>query len=140
MTGDEMKRLVRRFYERAVAGDLGCLEEILASDYVDHNVTTSVKGPGVARERILGVRGAFPDLMLQVTDQIAEGDRVVSVVVARGTHTGEWRGIPPTGRTIDMKGINIDRIAGGRIVEHWGHADLLGILVQLGVDPLGERG
>ena len=56
-----------------------------------------------------------------------------------GTHLGEWMGIKPTGREVRLKGINIDRVEGGRIAEHWGEADTIGMLVQMGVDPFAGR-
>jgi predicted ester cyclase len=70
---------------------------------------------------------------------IAEGDLVVTRVTARGTHTGVWQGIEPTGSDIQLHGINIDRIEAGLIAEHWGEADTVGMLYQMGVDPFVGR-
>jgi predicted ester cyclase len=78
---------------------------------------------------------AFPDLHFTIEDQIAEGDKVVNRVTARGTHLGDFRGIPPTGKQVTVAGITIDRIAGGKLVESWTSWDFLGILQQLGVVP-----
>jgi predicted ester cyclase len=74
-------------------------------------------------------------LTLEIQDILTEGDKVVTRVVGQGTHRGEWMGIVPTGAMVRLKGINIDRIADSRIVEHWGEADTVGMLVQMGVDP-----
>ena len=66
---------------------------------------------------------------------IAEGEWVAARVSARGTHLGGWMGIKATGKVVKLRGINLDRIVGGRIVEHWGEADTVGMLMQMGVDP-----
>ncbi len=66
---------------------------------------------------------------------MADGDKVVARVTSRGTHRGAFRGIPPTGKPITVRGINIFRIANGKMVEHWGLTDRLDALQQLGVVP-----
>jgi predicted ester cyclase len=68
---------------------------------------------------------------------IAEDDLVVTRVAARGTHTGVWQEIKPTGTEIRLYGINIDRLEAGLIAEHWGEADTVGMLQQMGVNPFG---
>ena len=86
-----------------------------------------------------GLRATFPDFRLRVEQLIAEGDVVATRVSASGTHTGMWQDIEPTGRLIELRGINIDPIEAGLIVEHWGEADTIGMLWQMGVDPFGAR-
>jgi predicted ester cyclase len=84
---------------------------------------------------------AFPDLHLTIEDLIAEGDKVVDRQTARGTHQGTFMGIPPTGKQITVTAMNISRIVGGKIVEHWVELDTLGMLQQLGVVPMpGQAG
>jgi len=78
-------------------------------------------------------RRAFPDVNLTLEDQIGEGDKVVTRVILRGTHQGEYYGIAATGKQVTWTGIAIDRIIGGKVVEMWHEADELGILQQLGV-------
>ena len=80
----------------------------------------------------------FPDLHITVDDVIAEGDKVVKRWTARCTHTGEWMGIPATGSKLVVKGIEIFRIADGKIEEVWAEMDVLGMLRQLGVIPPAE--
>jgi predicted ester cyclase len=75
------------------------------------------------KETFSEARESFPDLSITVEDVMAEGDRVVALVVMRGTHRGEFQGIAPTGKRVDVKAIDMFRISGGKIVEHWGHAD-----------------
>jgi steroid delta-isomerase-like uncharacterized protein len=84
------------------------------------------------------LRQAFPDLQITVEDQIAEGDKVATRWRGRGTHQGDFLGIPSTGRPMEIAGITIFRLADGKIVESWGNPDNLGMLVQLGVISLPE--
>ena len=79
---------------------------------------------------------AFPDLHLTVEDMIAEGDKVVTRFTSRGTQTGAFMGIPPTGKQVTVSSIVIARIADGKIVEEWGLDDQMGMLQQLGVIPV----
>ena len=82
---------------------------------------------------------AFPDLYITIDDLIAEGDKVTKVWTAHSTHRGEFMGIPATGKRITVKGIEVFRIADGKIVELWASMDNLGMLQQLGVIPaMGE--
>jgi predicted ester cyclase len=80
-------------------------------------------------------RRAFPDARSAVEDQVAEDDKVVTRWRARGTRQGELGQIPPTGKSFEMDGVTIERIAGGKIVEVWVARDELGLLSQLGVRP-----
>ncbi len=82
-----------------------------------------------------GLRAAFPDIHFTIEDQIAAADRVVTRWSARATHSGEFQGIPPTGNAVVVTGIDIDRIADGKVVECWPVVDELGLLHQLGVAP-----
>jgi steroid delta-isomerase-like uncharacterized protein len=75
---------------------------------------------------------SFPDLTITVEDLIAQGDKVVARLTARGTHLGTFRSIPPTGQVVQWTGIRIFRIADDKIVEHWANWDDLSLLRQLG--------
>ena len=70
---------------------------------------------------------------------MAEGEWVAVRVTAEGTHTGEWMGIPATGKKIYLKGINLDRVVDGLIVEHYGEADTVAMLMQMGLDPFRQE-
>lgn len=78
---------------------------------------------------------AFPDLHITTNDLIAEGDKVIKVWTVNCTHRGELMGIPPTGNKLVVKGIEVFRIAGGKIAELWASMDTLGMMQQLGVIP-----
>jgi len=84
------------------------------------------------------IRTTFPDFVLATHEVVAEHDWVAVRVTAVGTHLGQWLGIKPSGKRIQLRGINLDRVHSGRIVEHWGEADTVGMLVQMGVDPFGQ--
>lgn len=83
---------------------------------------------------------AFPDLDRQIEDMVAEGDRVVVRWTAKGTHLGDFNGIPPTGNFATSSGITIFRVAEGRIVEEWSESDTLGLLQQVGAIPAPSNG
>ena len=84
------------------------------------------------RCRVAAFRAAFPDFQIHVEQTIREGDMVVSYWTATGTHEGEWLGIPATGKKVEYPGVNIFRIACGKIVESWGVANHLGLIQQIG--------
>ena len=136
MAIDGNKDLVRRLYAEVVsAGGTARAGEFVSEDYLDHNAEGAGRGPGVLRAHVEAVRRTFPDFRLRIEDVVAEGDRVVTRVTARGTHRGRWMSIEPTGALVELKGINIDRVVGGKVIEHWGEADTIGILRQMGHDP-----
>jgi steroid delta-isomerase-like uncharacterized protein len=80
-------------------------------------------------------RAAFPDQWWHIEDLIATEDKVVARTTMTATHTGDFFGIPPTGKSVSLAGVHILRIADGRIAEHWGSNDDLGLMRQLGVIP-----
>jgi steroid delta-isomerase-like uncharacterized protein len=87
------------------------------------------------------LRAAFPDGRVTIEDMIAEGDKVVTRYNSRGTHKGDFMGIPATGKKVAVTGIVISRIAKGKIAEEWEEFDALGFMVQLGaIPPIEEAG
>jgi len=140
MSTEENKAIARRAYEtfnQAVsAGNWTALDEVIAADVVDHYPSPG-QGPGLAgvKQVFEAFRTAFPDLHFSVEDMITEGDKVASRITLYGTHTGDFQGIPPTGKHVTQTGIDILRLAGGKVVERWGEFDNLGLLQQLGLLP-----
>ena len=104
-----------------------------ASDLIIHASSQDIRGREGVKQYVAALRAGFPDLRFTIEDQIAEGDMVVTRWTARGTHAGEFQGIPATGREIRMTGTDIDRIAGGKVAECWAHMDELGLMRQFGV-------
>jgi steroid delta-isomerase-like uncharacterized protein len=140
MSAEHNKALVRRCFDELNKANLKVLDEVCAPDYIAHFPGTP--GP-MDREAIKPVWGAFfaafPDLQHSIEDLFAEGDKVALRMVIRGTHRGDFQGIPPTGKTITLASINIMRCAGGKIVEQRVEYDALGMLQQLGVIPAPEQ-
>lgn len=136
MSTEVNKALVRRYYEEVVnGGNAALVDELFALDYVNHVAGSpeDLHGPEGERQFDALYRQAFPDAHLTIEDMVAEGDRVVSRLGYRGTHTGPFLGIPATGRSFMTYGIQKVRIADGKIVEAWTTPDNLGLLQQLGV-------
>jgi predicted ester cyclase len=134
MSLEENKALVRRYYEEVVnTGAVDRLADFLSPDYAEvHDNVRYPIGLEGAEEHVRGVRRTYPDLHLTVEQQIAEAEWVATRVTMRGTHQGEWLGIRPTGKQVEMTAVNLDRVVNGRIVEHGGAANLLGPLLAIG--------
>ena len=137
MSVEENKAIVRRVVDAFNRGDWAVVDELFAADYVDHDRARGDLPPGPAgvKQAWGMLRAAFPDLHATIEDLVAEGDRVAVRGVIRGTHRGELMGIPATGRQVAMPLIDVNRIAGGRLVERWAEADMLGLLQHLGIVP-----
>lgn len=143
MSLEDNKAVVRRFYEEFVStGRVDGLEEVIAPDYTEvMDGQRHAVGLEGAKAHVLGVRQTYPDLKIVIERQIAEGDWVVSCIVARGRHEGRWLDIEPTHKTVSFTGVNVDRVVGGRIVEHGGAANLLFPLLELGaIRMVGPKG
>ena len=141
MSPEENKAIVRRWFAETDKGNLAIVEELCAPDYVDHNppLPGMPAGNQGVRQANVALREAFPDTVHVIQDQIAEGDKVVTRLLGRGTFRGAILGIPPNGKVIEIAGISVHRLVGGKLVEHWAQADLLGFLQQLGaLPPLGQ--
>ena len=134
---EENKALVRRWFAEVDKGNPTIEDELLPPDYIDHDPPLPGMAPGregVKQANAL-LRAAFPDTVHTIEDQVAEGDKVVTRLRGRGTFTGECLGIPPNGKVVTIQGIAIHRIAGGKLVEHWGVADKLSFLQQMDAIP-----
>jgi steroid delta-isomerase-like uncharacterized protein len=127
------KELLEAFYAQFWnAGNVDAVEALVADDYIDHQPVPGLPGgkEGLARLITLWHTG-FPDMSETVEDLIAEDDKVVGRFTFRGTHTGEFMGIAPTGRRVSMTGIDIVRVRDGRIAEFWYAEQLHDLLRQL---------
>ncbi len=142
MSTEANKALVRRLLAAGQAGDLAVLDAIIDADVIDHAAFPG-QPPGLegVKEGFAVFRAAFPDLQITVEDMIAAADTVVSRITISGTQHGTFFGIPPTGRRVSISGIHIHQIDGGKVSEHWGCNDDLGMLQQLGAIPApGQAG
>jgi len=129
----------RRAYDLINAGDIDGFGDLMAEGFVEHE-----EMPGLAptKEGVLEMfrmyRVAFPDLQMQAEAILVSGDKTVTRVRATGTHRGELMGMPPTGKSVDVKMIDIMQFDGaGMVCEHWGVMDMFSMMQQLGAIPEG---
>ncbi|WP_227353798.1 ester cyclase [Haladaptatus salinisoli] len=138
MTLEENKELVRRDTEE-VWGDenVELIDEIYDEDFVLHDPSSpdETGGRDEYKEYVETYRTAFPDAEYAVEEMVAEGDSVALRYTARGTHEGELAGIEPTGERVTVSGMELYRVANGKIAEMWTNYDALGVFQQLGVVP-----
>ncbi|MBE7472933.1 MAG: ester cyclase [Anaerolineae bacterium] len=130
----ENKAKVQQIYEVINANTLDDLDALIAVDVNDHNPTPGV-APGLAgtKQTLSMYHAVFSDLRVTAEDIIAEGNKVVVRLAVKGTHTGEFMGLPPTGKQVTMNGIEMFRLANGKIVERWAEFDMMSLMQQLGV-------
>lgn len=135
MSTAQNKQVALRLYELLNAADAAAVGDLVTRDYVEHD---PLPGQGAGREGVIDrfsmiVVGLSP--RFTVEDVIAEGDKVVVRWTNAGTHTGEFAGMPPTGRPFTIGGIDIYRVRDGLLCEHWHQLDQLSMLGQLGLIP-----
>jgi steroid delta-isomerase-like uncharacterized protein len=141
MSVEENKTIARRFNDEVWdGGDEAALEELFAEDAVDHG---AIPGQPPGREghkyQLNLFRNAFPDLHVTSEDIFSEGDKVAYRWMGRGTHQGELLGIEPTGKEVTFRGIDVLRIAEGKVVERWSEYNALEAMQQMGVIPGPEQ-
>jgi predicted ester cyclase len=132
------KQVVEEFITALFSnGDLTAVDRYLDPGVVNHDppLPGLPDGPEGWRQAAQVIRSAFPDWRSDLLQLIAEGDLVAEHFVAHGTHCGSVMGEIPTGQEVRLPGINIFRIADGKIIERWGRLDDLGLLEQLGLAP-----
>ena len=129
---EENKAIYQRYVDFLNTGDESILSEVVAEDCVDHNPFPR-QAPGRAGCLQAGhmLRQALPDLKATVEDIVASGDRVMGRWQIVGTNEGSLYGMPPTGKQITVQGMDIVRIADGKIVEEWTNRDNAGLMMQI---------
>jgi len=145
MSLDENKAIVQRILsEFWLGGNLAVLDELLAPDCINHEQSNpEQRGKAACKQwandvRLVNRRG-FADYDITSEDIVAEGDKVVKRWVFQGTHSGEFAGIPPTGKRVTMRGITLYRLAQGRVSEMYWNYDVFGLLQQLGAIPAADQ-
>lgn len=126
--------LVETFTRMLNEHDPDLVDRFVAPDYVNHNAFVD-DGREANRRFWAGFFSALPDLTATMEDLVISGDRVVGRFVYRGTHAGEFMGIPATGRRVEMRSIDIWRVENGLFVEHWDELNTLELFAQLGALP-----
>jgi predicted ester cyclase len=125
--------LVRRLHAALLdSRDPDVADSFFAPEFLSHNNPPGFP-PGVegVKQFFSMFRDAFPDVSVEIDEMVAEGDRVAVATTFTGTHGGELMGVAPTGRRVSVTGIDIVRVAGGKIVEHRGLTDIVGLTRQL---------
>lgn len=119
------------------SGDLAVLEDLVALECLDHDPALG-QGPGPEgyRDLFAELRTAFPDLHIAVEHLTAVGDDVAFAYTMTGSHQGPLMGHEATGKSVKVRGVQIGRFAGGKLVERWGSSDQLGMLSQLGIGTI----
>jgi steroid delta-isomerase-like uncharacterized protein len=141
MTGPDNKAIVRRYYDDVLNRRMvDALDQLATDDYHEHDPFPG-QGDGLAdfKARVRLVLTAFDPYRFTVEDVVAEGDRVAVRWTAGGTHSGEFVGIPPTGKQFTIAGIDVHGVRDGRMAEHWHVVDQLALLQQLGLVPIPSQ-
>lgn len=130
------KKLVLELATAFAQGDEARLDALVAPGFVEHGAPPgSPPGFAAAKAMIRTMRAAIPDLKPRIEEVIAEGDKVVLVQTVTGTHRGPLFGAPPSGVRISLRTIDVFRLEAGKLAEHWGVADNLGLMQQIGAAP-----
>ncbi len=139
MTTQDNSATFRRLIEAFSTSDLDVVDELVAPGCVEHQRGNNPGAEG-AKEVVRTLHRWMSDFSLTIEDLVADGDKVWARNRARGVNSGSVMGNPPTGRTVEVDVIDIGRFEDGRLVEHWGIADQLGLMLQLGIVPGPRQG
>jgi steroid delta-isomerase-like uncharacterized protein len=127
---DDHATVFRRIVEEIINnGNLDAIDDLVAADYVDH--AGGANGREGYRQTLTGVRQMFSDMHMTVHDIVPGADRIAVRCIVSATHTGEFMGIPATGRAVTWEGIGIIRFENGKMAERWNVSDMLGLVEQL---------
>ena len=130
--------LIKRFYDEVFGnGNLDLIDELTTEGLVDHEEGLPGQPPGREGVKffIKALREAFPDIKAEVDVTLSEGDLAAARAIARGTHEGEFMGVPPSNKSVEFEGIDIIRVEDGKVAEHWGVTDTMSLMQQIGAIP-----
>jgi steroid delta-isomerase-like uncharacterized protein len=129
---DENKEVARRLYRQLNEGDLSVVDEVISDDFVEHEVMLGIEPTKACLRQLFEMfHTAFEGASFEVDSMIGEGDKVVAMLRMTGVHKGEFMGIPPSGRTINVGVADQFRIEDAKVVEHWGVLDSGSLMQQL---------
>ena len=136
MTQEERENLIRRTNDELWnKGNVDVCDDVFATYCSIHDPSFPIDGVNGLKDQARQLRAAQPDLHLDVHDVLVAGDMTAIRFTMGGTATGEFRGLPATGKSYAMSGMTIDKWENDRIVEQWTNYDLLGALQQVGIIP-----
>jgi predicted ester cyclase len=127
-------KVVTLYIEKVLnTGNINDIDVFISPDYTEvyqkQRYSIGIEG---AKKHIMGVRETYPDLHLSIDQQFSDGDWVITSYTMTGTHLGKWIGIKPTGKIIQVTGVNLDKVVNGKIVEHGGATNLFESLLEIG--------
>ncbi len=133
----ENKMVVRRFFEEIFNHyNLAAADELVGENYINHNAApTEEPGRQGLKNFVMYAHSGLKDIHFTVDDMIAEGDQVATRWTCTAIHTGEFAGVPATGRRVTISALNIHRVVDGQIAEGWLQWDIIGYLQQVGAMP-----
>lgn len=140
MSSEENKSVARRLIEALnervwPSGDFTAADALISPQYVYHDSANPITGREGFHQLVAAYRTAFPDARFTIEEQIAEGDRVLTRMTVRGTHTGPLMGILASGRPVEVSILSLMRVVGGQVVEEWERFDTAHLLAQVGALP-----
>jgi steroid delta-isomerase-like uncharacterized protein len=138
---DHNEARLERLYEDVWNGERPeTAAELVHERYRIHgrHLAETLQGPELYRTLASGSRDVFPDMTVAIEDTVAAGETVAVRWTMRGTHRGEFLGVEPTGRQVELPAIEFDRFEDGQLVETWTQSDQLGLLEQLGASPVND--
>jgi len=137
MDSEANKAIFKELLEVEISdGRFDLTEKLIHPDFYDHTNPPGMERGIAGHQAIVTLfRNAFSEMRWKCEDLISEGDRVVARTTMTARHTGDFFGIPATGQRVTLGGIHIARIKDGKVVEHWGNNDDLGLMRQLGAVP-----
>lgn len=138
---EENKAFARRWFENFAAGNFEEQQANCGPGHLFHfPLSPEPMDPEAHNGAQQGFKAAVPDLQFDILEQLADGDKVITRFALRGTHSGEFMGLPPTGNALEVRGINIMQIVDGKNAEEWDALDTLALMQQLGAVPTQEEG
>jgi len=141
MSEEENKAVMRRILDDVyVGGQFDLLDELLSPNFVNHNVLgtgEAVDSIGIdkVKQELKGIHLAMSGITMDTIHLLAEGDYVVVYAISKGTHTGQFFGVPRTGKPVQTAAMTIARMEDGKMAERWNLIDLYGTLQQIGAIP-----
>jgi predicted ester cyclase len=128
----DIERLVQRWTQDAIArGHLDVFDELLAPNAVDRSGPSPALGVESFKSRTAAVRSAFAEIAITVDDLLVDGDAIAWRWTLTGNHVGPFAGLAPTGRRAALRGVNFQRLEGGRVAQHWTLVDVFGAITGL---------
>ena len=137
---DAIRAAIDEMYRAMNTGDVSNLDSVVATDLIDHEEMPGITSTGGQRFKdfIAMFRSAIPDLKVTAEDTIIEDERAAVRFTLSGTQSGSLMGMPPTGKSFSIQGVDIMHFNNGKCIEHWGVSDQVGLLMQLGMMPGGQ--